>query len=109
MAQAQKTNGKSAPSTEELAAQIDQIKDDIGALTRMLAEYAGDKEQKAQDALKAKAQAAKDQGAVAMKQAQAQAEKLGAQTQDFVAHNPGLALGVAAGLGFLVGALGSRR
>lgn len=109
MAQAQKTNDKPAPSTEELAAQVDQIKDDIGALTRMLAKYAGDAEQKAQDALKAKAQAAKDQGAVAMKQAQHQAEKLGAQTHDFVAHNPGLALGVAAGLGFLVGALGSRR
>lgn len=110
MAQAQKTSGNSAtPTQEELAAQVSQIKDDIGALTRMLAEYAGEKEERAEAALKAKAHAAKEQGAVAMKHAQEQAEKLGAQTHDFVTHNPGLALGVAAGLGFLIGAWGSRR
>lgn len=110
MAEPQKSG--SAPSghnREDLAGQIDQIKGDIGALTRMLAEYAGETEQKAEAALRQRAQAARMQSAVAMKDAQAQAQELGARANDFVAEKPGLALGLAAGLGFLIGVWGARR
>ena len=75
----------------------------------MLADYAGETEQRAEAAIRQRAQAARAQGAVAMKDAQAQAHKLGEQANDFVAEKPGVALGLAAGLGFLIGVWGTRR
>lgn len=112
MAKAQTTNGNgkvSAPSQEELAAQIDQIKTDVGQLTRMLADYAGQTEAQAKERLKASAAAMKDYGEVAIEKAKQQASLTHKQANDFVAEKPGLALGIAAGLGFLVGAWGARR
>jgi ElaB/YqjD/DUF883 family membrane-anchored ribosome-binding protein len=110
MAQTQKSDGtRSGPGQEEMAAQIGQIKQDIGTLTKMMADYAGETEQWAEAALRQRAQAAREQGAVALKDAQLQAQKLGAQANEFVAHKPGMALGIAAGLGFLVGVWGARR
>lgn len=103
MAQSEKSKSNtSAPSQEELAEQINQIKDDIGTLTRMMVDYAADTESKAEDALRQKASAARAQGRDAMHAAEVQANA-------FVAERPGMALGIAAGLGFLIGAWGSRR
>lgn len=110
MAQTQKSDSKRAgPSQEDMAAQIGQIKEDIVTLTKMMTSYAGDTEKWAEDALKKRAKAAREQGVVALNDAQVQAEKLGAQANDFVAHKPGIALGLAAGLGFLIGVWGTRR
>ena len=110
MARTQQRNGKdNTPSQEELIAQIDTIKSDIGALTKLMADYAGAKEEEIETRLKDTADKAKAQGRLAADEAKAQAAAFGAQANRFVTEKPGMALGIAAGLGFLVGMLGARR
>ena len=110
MARTQQRNGKdTTPSYDELAAQIDTIKGDISALTKMMAEYSGAKEKQFEARVKEEMTRAKDAARNAADDARAQAAQFGQQANDFVAEKPGIALGVAAGLGFLVGMLGSRR
>ncbi len=110
MARTQQRNGKdNTPSQEELIAQIDTIKSDIGALTKLMADYAGAKEEEIESRLKDTADRAKAHGQLAADQAKAQAAEFGAHANRFVAEKPGMALGIAAGFGFLVGMLGARR
>ncbi len=110
MAKTQTTNGKtSMPSQEELAAQVEVLKDDIATLTKLMSDYAGEAGQTAKARLEEAASQAKEKGAATVDEARLRAAYAGEQARDFIHEKPGVALGIAAGVGFLIGALGARR
>ncbi|WP_417770688.1 DUF883 family protein [Stappia sp.] len=98
-----------APSTEDLARQVATIRADIAALTKTLTEFG-----KAQgDYLATEARKGADDmrraGEEQFQLLRTQANDAGRQAEEFVAKNPGTALGIAAGAGFLIGLISSRR
>ncbi len=84
------TGGKEI-TVDDLAAQIDTLKSDLSKLTHTLADFGVAKTEAATASAKMKAT-----------EAQLQAE-------DFVRTQPATSIGLAAGLGFLVGMIASRR
>jgi ElaB/YqjD/DUF883 family membrane-anchored ribosome-binding protein len=78
-------------SVEDLSKQIDALKNDLSALTQTLADYGVAKSETAANAAKDKAL-----------EAQLHAE-------EFIRTQPATSLGLAAGLGFLVGLITARR
>jgi ElaB/YqjD/DUF883 family membrane-anchored ribosome-binding protein len=93
----------------ELQDQIALLKRDIAELTATVAKYG--REQSAN--LKAQAQAhlrnAKETGAERLSEAGDYAARKVADTEDYVRENPATAVGIAAGIGFVVGLIMSRR
>ncbi|MDW3223574.1 MAG: DUF883 domain-containing protein [Paracoccaceae bacterium] len=117
MAQA-RTNGKA--DTADVTAQIDTIKDDIAALTALMSEMAKDKRDEAKTQLRKTASSVKESASDTMDVAQLKAiesgEKLYSEAEaayhkaeDSVRQQPAMAVGIAAGLGFLVGMMTARR
>lgn len=96
-------------TTAELQKQIAALKNDISELTQTVSRYG-----KAQsDSLKAQA---RDGLRVVGERGQHQLDAAGeyagmkyAETEDYIRENPAAAVGIAAGIGFLVGLLTSRR
>ncbi|MCE8006131.1 DUF883 domain-containing protein [Aestuariivita sp.] len=110
MARAQTTNGKtSTPDTSDLAAQIETLKTDLANLTSMIGEIGTAQSERAKGAIQDKLEGARETGAARVADAKDQAAKLGAEANDFVVRQPATALGIAAGIGFLIGMLGARR
>ncbi|MEX0370809.1 MAG: YqjD family protein [Tateyamaria sp.] len=115
---ARTANGKA--DTSDVAAQIDTIKADIATLTNLIGEMATSKKDEARSAAtsaaaKLKASAA-DQATLAQLRAMEMGEKVRdsavdtyAQTEDAIRKQPAMAVGIAAGVGFLVGLLATRR
>lgn len=89
-------------SVEDLSAQIDVLKNDLSTLTQALSEYGMSKSQDAKRAAQQTAADLQTAGRDKAREAQAQAE-------DFVHNQPATSLGLAAGLGFLVGMITARR
>ncbi|WP_299735802.1 DUF883 domain-containing protein [uncultured Roseobacter sp.] len=117
MAQA-RTNGKA--DTADVTAQIETIKEDIAALTALMSEVAHDKKDeataRAADAASTLKRAAADRADAAQTKAVETGEKLRAdaeaayyKAEDTVRQQPAMAVGIAAGLGFLVGMMTARR
>ena len=92
----------SKKSSEDIADQLATLRSDVSELTSLIGEISKTKTAEVADAVKTKATAAtaaaKDQAATANKQA-----------HEFVQNQPAAALGIAAGIGFLVGFMGSRK
>lgn len=115
---AQVKNGKA--DTSDVAAQIETIKSDIAALTALMGDVAAQKAEGVKAdasgmAAKLKASAA-DQATLAQVRAQemgasvrAAAEDGYAKTEDAIRQQPAMAVGIAAGVGFLIGLLATRR
>lgn len=93
MAKSQSTSTASNKnlSIDDLAAQIEALKEDLNTLTQTLSEVSASKSEAAIDMAKDKT-----------REAQLQAE-------EFVRTQPATSLGLAAGLGFLVGMITARR
>ncbi len=107
MAQAPKNN--TSELNADVAQQLAVLREDIATLTATIAEYG-----KAQgSAMKAsaaeKAAEFAQTGASAADAIKAQAEKSYSDAEEAVRTNPAAAVGIAAGLGFLVGMLTARR
>ena len=100
MAQRQTKTADTAPDFEQMSAQIEQLQADIAALT----ENMNDTADSTRDRIKEGARAAK---VVALDAGQ-QAEELAERGVALARANPGATLGLAAGLGFLVGFIGAR-
>ncbi|WP_224825074.1 YqjD family protein [Cognatishimia sp. MH4019] len=110
MANTSMTNGKAkSPNTGDLAEQINTIKSDIAELTSLMAEMGTAKTEDAKEKVRERVEQARDVGAAQLADAQVKAQKLGAEANDFVTRQPATALGIAAGVGFLIGMLGSRK
>lgn len=104
------TNGNgSNPTPGDLTDQIAVIRDDIAALTRMMSDVGKGKANEAADAVKAQAADAQQRLSEHAEVARQHAADMHGQANDFVRNQPATALGIAAGLGFLFGYLGSRR
>ncbi|MEW9918007.1 YqjD family protein [Marimonas sp. MJW-29] len=89
-------------SIEDLSAQIDILKADIASLTDALGTYTKAKGAEASEYAKTKARETARAGREKAVEAQLHAE-------DFVRNQPATALGIAAGVGFLVGMFTARR
>lgn len=103
-------NGKNETATPaDLSAQIETLRADLGNLTQTIAGIGKAKGEEAADMTKA--QLAKVQAA-ATDQAEAarkHAVEMQGHANEFIRNQPAAAMGIAAGVGFLVGFMGSRK
>lgn len=117
MAQA-RTNGKT--DINDVTAQIDTIKDDIAALTALMSEMAKDKRDEAETRARRTVSSVKNSASDTMDTAQlkamesgeklySEAEAVYHKAENSVRQQPAMAVGIAAGLGFLVGMMATRR
>lgn len=90
----------------DVSKQMAVLREDIAALTATIADYG-----KAQGALmkSAASEKAAEAGATAANAVKERAERSYAGAEDAVRANPGAAIGIAAGVGFVVGMLSARR
>jgi len=91
-----------APTMEELADQVATLRNDIATLTNTLGEYGKMKSSEVSGQAKEMLSDLSTAGRVKAVEAQAKAE-------DFITTQPATALGIAAGIGFLVGIVSARR
>jgi len=102
-ATAKNSNGKSDPvSVEDLSLQVEILKNDIATLTQSLGNYTKGMGAAAAENAQAKASEAASLGAEKITEAQM-------KTEEFVRAQPATSLGLAAGLGFLIGMMTARR
>ncbi|EPX79469.1 DUF883 family protein [Litoreibacter arenae] len=109
MAQSKSAARDAEISAQELSDQIATLRADLSELTNIIGNLGKAKgaemSNKAKDQLEALREEA-DARAKAMKD---QALNVQAQAQDMIQNQPGAAIGIAAGLGFLVGFLSARK
>ena len=96
------TSNSSNVTVEDLSSQMEILKKDIAALTSSLGDYGKTKSQQMTRQAKDAVNDATTAGRVRALEAQASAE-------EFVRTQPATALGIAAGIGFLVGIVTARR
>ncbi|MFP4326401.1 MAG: YqjD family protein [Paracoccaceae bacterium] len=106
---ATETRSSDGPDTAELSRQIETLKKDMGALTQTLGEIARDRRDELSSEARQRLDKAMHDAEAQARAAGARAARLGEDAHDMVARQPGTALAIAAGLGFLVGFLGARR
>ncbi len=94
--------GNKDVTVEDLSAQIDILKNDLASLTHSLSDFGTAKTQHAAEAARAKAVELREAG-------RDRAEASLGQAEDFVRTQPATAMGIAAGVGFLVGMLTTAR
>ncbi|AJE46206.1 DUF883 family protein [Celeribacter indicus] len=102
-------NSPTEVTTEELQAQIATLKDDIAALTKTMADYGSAQGKAAKASAQAALTEARARGAEHVAHAQQSALDAYGEMENRVRENPSAAMGLAAGLGFLVGLLAARR
>ncbi len=94
---------------EQLSEQIGQLKDDIAKLTLTMAEIGAQSKAEAEANIKSSVAYLRKRGAEGMEKAQAKAEDLGEQAAEAVRNQPAMAVGLAVGIGFLLGLITSRK
>jgi ElaB/YqjD/DUF883 family membrane-anchored ribosome-binding protein len=98
-----------SPDSEDLQKQIATLRQDMAGITESLGAMAKAQKEGMTEAAQKRFDDARTRGADAINSAQAQANALNAQTNDFVQEKPALSLGMAAALGFVVGILSTSR
>lgn len=101
-------SGKDA-SVADLSAQIETLRKDLSALTGTINDLGKAKSAELTEAATDRVDAAREKGAQAAQAVTDRAKEVHEQANDFVKSQPATALGIAAGLGFLVGMLNARR
>lgn len=96
-------------SAEDVADQIATLRNDVNDLTRLIADLGKSKGDEISEAAQAKVDEMRDSARAHAAAVSDQATALQGQANDFVRNQPATALGIAAGLGFLVGYMGSRK
>lgn len=116
MAQAAKNTSNSVtevtekePKISDLATQLKVLKDDIASLTRTVKEVGKSEANRAVELAKAKGVEAKEKGEEKAADVRALAESYGREAGLMVREQPATALGIAAGVGFILGFLMSNR
>lgn len=89
-------------SAEDLSDQIETLRNDLSALTQTIADIGKAKGEETVATAKAKMSEAREKASDTAEHARVRAE-------DFMQTQPATALGIAAGIGFLIGFLGSRK
>lgn len=96
-------------TTEDLSVQVEQLKTDISALTQTIADLSANKGEELADTVRRRAETARARGEAQLHDLQRQARDGLDGAEDYVRRNPATALGIAAGVGVLVGMLSARR
>lgn len=107
MAQVEKSNV--AELNTDLSKQVAVLREDIANLTAIVADYSKAQGAQLKSRVEHKAADIAETGALAAKAAQATAKVAYTDAENTIRENPASAVGIAAGLGFLVGFLTSRR
>jgi ElaB/YqjD/DUF883 family membrane-anchored ribosome-binding protein len=102
------TNGKDVGQAD-LNAQIEALKNDIAGLSHTIAELSKAQKNELVASAKGQAQALKTRGDAALQDAQAATQDAYAQAEQAVKDNPAAAVGIATGIGFLVGLIAGRK
>ena len=98
-----------APSTADLAAQLEALKADIVGLSETIAALGKAKGKEVKEYAAAEAAALRERGEEKVAHLQQRAGVLSDQANAMINQNPATAIGVAAGVGFLVGILLTRK
>lgn len=101
-------NGKDHDASD-LNAQIDALKNDIAAISQTIADLSKSQKDQFVASAKANAETLKDRSAAALGDARSMAEDGYAQAEKAVRDNPAAAVGIATGIGFLVGLIAGRK
>ncbi|WP_161861607.1 DUF883 family protein [Algicella marina] len=107
--QAAKNSAGQTVTLDELAAQLSTLKEEIGTLTRNAGAYSRQQSQRAVDEARSNARDAVAKGEEHLHAAQNAVAKLPDDAALMVRERPLAALGVAAGVGLLVGLLSGRK
>lgn len=97
------------PNAADLSEQVETLRNDLATLTQTIADLGKAKGDDAVDVTKSKLSDARDNAADAVETARLQAMEMQDKADSFIKNQPAAALGIAAGLGFLAGFLGSRK
>ena len=109
MARADTNGTTTAAAYNDLEKQIATLKGDIAKLTETVGTYGRAQGRELKSTAAATAELARAKGQEAAAVAQEQATAAYHATEDKVRENPAAAVGIAAGFGFLVGLIASRR
>ncbi len=103
------TNGTTTTvSVDDLSKQLDQLRADLGELTKTVGTYSKEQGQAAGNRARTEAERIRARGEATAQDVQRQVEELTETAGDRVREQPLMAVGLAAGVGFLVGMLSRR-
>ncbi|MBI6629415.1 DUF883 family protein [Pontibaca salina] len=103
------TPTKKDPSAEDLAEQLEALRADVSKLAATMTDMGRASGARLGEAARAHAERAGNVAQSGVDAARAQAHEWEQQANDFVTRQPATALGIAAGVGFLVGLITARR
>lgn len=109
MAQAKVDDANPQQDIEQLSKQIATLREDISAITSTLSGLSGSTRDAAVDGARRKASELRHAGEEQLYSAQHRAEEMGHQAADAVRSQPATAVGLAVGLGFLLGFVTARK
>ncbi|PWE33488.1 hypothetical protein DDZ14_04630 [Maritimibacter sp. 55A14] len=95
--------------TEQLSKQIEMLKNDIASISQTLTDMGAQRRDEAVEGMRRTASELRDRGQARAAEAREYAEDTGHQVADAVRQQPATAVGLAVGLGFILGFLTSRR
>lgn len=96
-------------TVDELAADIQALRNDLSSLTGTISDMAREKGSEVSSIASRKADEAQLKAAEAAEFVSARTRDVQDQAENFVKQQPATALGIAAGVGFLVGMMSTRR
>ncbi|TCO69556.1 DUF883 family protein [Rhodovulum euryhalinum] len=105
MAQSQ----KSSATDDDLGRQIEALKSDVSDISKTLAQMGAERRDETVDGVRRAASGLRARGADAADQISTGGMALGEEAADAVRRNPGSAMALAVGAGFIVGLMTGRR
>lgn len=109
MAQAKTTNATPQEDIEQLSEQIAMLKQDLADISETMSALGKSSQAAAGEHVRRKASQVRDAGEERLNSAQRTAEDLGQQAVDMARSQPAGAVGLAVGLGFLLGFMTGRK
>jgi ElaB/YqjD/DUF883 family membrane-anchored ribosome-binding protein len=104
---AQSTNG--AATSEDLERQIEALKNDVASISRILADMGAQRRDDLKESVGRTAADLRARGEATVNDARDRGLELGEQAADAVRRQPATSIGLAVGLGFLIGFMTGRR
>lgn len=109
MATSTTTSKKDAPTVDDLSAQLETLRADVSQLTSLLGDYGRDRADQAGKSAKQRVADLRSRAEDDAERLRARAGDLAHDAENFMHERPATAIGIAVGLGFLVGLAASRR